>query len=1155
MRYTFARCVLDTATRELTRDGVIVPLEPKGYQVLLFLVEHRDRVVTRDELLSHAWPGVYVVDTTVARCLTLIRKAVGDSGAAQAVVKTLHGHGYRFVASVVSEDQIAPSALPMAAPVATPDAGAPWSAQERRHATVLGGALVPSFSLVPGVDAESQQALLEALEAAVDRAVAPYDGHLLQLTSERVSVAFGMPLAQEDHAERAVLAALALRREWDGGIAPAWQALIGVPIALGLGLHTGPVVVNPAAQGPKATALAGDVLPIAEHLARHAAGAILISAALAPLVGAVAHVSPDRSVALPGRDEPLVTWRVAGPVAAVPPGTALGLRHHGPFIGRRDELSALHAQFSHVRGGYGRSVGLVGPPGMGKSRMVAEFVRGLDPLRCTVVFGRCQSRGQHTAYLPLVDLLHRWWQIEEADPPAVRATKAQAALEAADMADDSAGAQLLRLLGLPSAAPPVDALSPPEQRAQTFAALHALFLHHAERRALVVVIEDAHWIDATSEAYLNALAARLASKPLMLLATLRPGSQVPWQGQSLHTQLALAPLGDEDGRTLVRAIRRGAPLQARLEAQIVARAQGNPFFVEALTHAVTEQAEPDTTIGVPQTIDSILAARIDRLPPDAKRLLQAAAIIGPDVPLHLLRGLSALPDAAIDAALQALQSSELLHEARVAPQSVYAFQHGLVQEVAYQSLLRHTRLELHRRVVALLDADADSAGAARSADSVERLAHHARLGELWEPALRYAQQAGLRAFARGSNPEAVVAFEQAIAANDHLPQDRAALERAVDLRLALRSALLPSGDFARTLACVREAEQLAEALGDPARIAQVAFFLSLHLYLGGQHREAVRAGRRAQSLTEGRDPTVHAIATYLVGIPLQAQGLHAQATACFEQSLAALDGAKRRQFFNLAVLPSVTSCAFLATCGSELGRFEQAHHHGALGLEIAEAVGHPPSVMFACWGVGWAAFRQGDAPRAIALFERALGICREVGLALHFPMVAVPLGSSYLLAGRTEAAVTLLRQTLERIVAHDMVNFQGVCRFSLAEALVDCGRLDEAAECSAEALAIVRRQEERGYEAYALRARGELERRRGQASTAVERARESLAIAEELGLAPLQAHCRADIGAAHAQQGQARQARAALARAIEGYRSLAMSWHEQQSQGLLASLK
>lgn len=1130
MRYTFGSCTLDTARRELRRDGVLVPLEPKGYQVLLYLIEHGERVVTREELLEHAWPGVYVVDTTVARCLTLIRKAVGDSGTTQQVIKTLHGHGYRFVARAGVADDAAGDA-PAAVVVASP--------AERRHVSVLSAALTPAFALLPGVDVELQQALLEQLEAAVRRATAPYDGRVLQIASDRLSVVFGVPRAQEDHAERAVLAALALRRQWSD-LGAAWAATLGRPIEFGVAVHTGMVVIQATNEAATATLPAGEVAPLAEQLARHAGSTILISAAVAPLVGTQVRIGAPLSVPVAGRRDGVLAFSVDGPLQPSPPGTALGARHHGPFIGREGELAMLRTQVEHVLAGHGRSVGIVGPPGIGKTRLVAEFLRSLDDDACTVVYGRCQSHGEHTPGLPLLDLLRQWWRIDEADTVATVAAKAAAALRDAGVATD-AGEPLLRLLGAITDAAAARALSPQELRAQTFAALHALFVHRSDRKALVVLIEDLHWIDATSASYLTELAGRLSARPLLLLTTFRPGYRPPWQTQSNYAQVALAPLGEAESRALVRATRQGALLQSSLETTIVARSQGNPFFVEALTRAVADDEGPETHRALPDTIHSLLEARIDRLPAPAKYLLQVASIIGDDVPLRLLRDLAALPDAAVDDALRALQATEMLFERRVAPEPVYGFQHSLVQDVAYQSLLRQTRRDLHCRAVALLEAQtAEDAEHAPIADALDRLAHHAVAGELWEAALRYSEQAGKRAFARGSNAEAVAALGQAVAASDQLRQDRATVERGIDLRLALRSALLNCGDFANTLRYVREAEKLAESLGDHQRLAQTAFFLSLHLYLQGEHAAAVSAGQRAQALTAGRDETVHALATYLVGIPLQAQGRHVEAVECFEQSLAALDGAKRQQFFNLAMLPSVTSCAFLASSSAELGRFDRAHACGALGLEIARAVGHPPSVMFASWGAGWAAFRQGDAAGALEHLERALGICRDASLVLHFPMVAVPLGSTHLRAGHADAAVGLLTQTLERVLAHDMVNFAGVCRYSLAEALLEAGRIDEATEHATAALAVVRRQGERGYEAYTLRALAAIEQRRGNSGAALDRLGESLGIAEALGLAPLQAHCLANMSAAYADQGRAQKARAAIEQASKRYRALGM---------------
>ncbi|HET9956611.1 MAG TPA: AAA family ATPase, partial [Polyangiaceae bacterium] len=985
---------------------------------------------------------------------------------------------------------------------------------------------------------------------AVHAAIRPYGGHLQLIRADGFDVVFGAPRAQEDHAKRAILAAQALQSGWadtrgsrlEGG---------GTSLALGLGIHSGRVVVR---SGPDGTTplLVGAVSLLAAQLAQNADGETpLLSGDTAELVRSFVDLRQLTELLVPGRAQALTTFQIVGQST---PRLRLAseARHSGPFVGRRSELEFLREHLRRARGGAGQAVSIVAPPGMGKSRLLAEFQSELEhgPERggVTTLCGRCQSYGQHIPYLPFVDLLRDWWGIGEREGIHSTRGKAIQGLSNAGMTSSEVVHSVLDLLGAPGES--LGAKQPAQLRAQTFGALHRLFLDASEQKPLVLMIEDLHWADATSAQYLSSLAGQLGGHRLLLLTTFRPEYRPPWYGggaerskpsASVHVQLALAPLGRAESEQVVGALGQGA-LSAQLSARIIERSEGNPFFLTALTQAVLTPDSDGVTSGVPNTIQSVLGARIDRLSPLAKQALQVAAVIGADVPRALLEAVTAQASEPFGKALAELEASELLYEAQLSPESRYAFQHSLVEDVAYQSLLRKTRQELHRRILFAQLEMLNRHGALDSSplsDRGERIAYHAVRGEVWDKAADFCQQAGTRAFAHGSNAEAASYFEQAISALDRLPRNRDTITRAIDLRLSLRSALLPSSDLERILACLREAEVLAESLGDSRRLAQIAFFLSLQLYLGGQHRPAAAAGRRAQLLSEGTEnAVVHALATYLIGIPTQALGEYRSAIACFERTLAALEGPKRHEFFQLAILPSVTCCAFHATCAAELGDFPSARVKGLEGVRIADAVAHRPTQMFAAWGAGWVAFRQGDAQTALEFLERALGICRESELMLHFAMVAVPLGSTYLLAGRAEAAVALLEETLAHVVARKLVNYHGVCSYSLAEALLETGKLEEARAHAERAIELTQKQGERGYEAYAWRALGDISARGGEPVRALECYRSSLNVAQELQMRPLQARCWAALEVTERSLGHAAEARACRERADQLFADL-----------------
>jgi tetratricopeptide (TPR) repeat protein len=473
--------------------------------------------------------------------------------------------------------------------------------------------------------------------------------------------------------------------------------------------------------------------------------------------------------------------------------------------------------------------------------------------------------------------------------------------------------------------------------------------------------------------------------------------------------------------------------------------------------------------------------------------------------------------------------------------------------VAYGSLLLERRRVLHARIVEALEALAGG----RLSEQVEHLAYHALRGEVWDKTLAYGRQAGEKALARSAHREAVGYFEQALSALSHLPETHDTHEQAIDLRLALRSALLPLGDLGRILAYLREAESLAAALDDPRRLGQVLRFLTRQFYFRGAYDQAMAAAQRTLALTTASgDAVLHALANRELGQVYQARGDYRRAIDCYKQTMATLEGARLRERFGEIVSPAVNSRAWLAECHAELGTFAEGRALGDEGLRIAEAVAHPASLAFAAWGIGLLFLRQGDLPRALPLLERALGICQEVDLPNLFSWMAAALGAAYTLAGRVTAAVPLLTQATEQTMVSEMVCFQARCRLSLGEAQALAGHLEEAQALTERTLALTRERQERGHQAYALRLLGEIAAHRTplDADAAAAHYHQALTLAEELGMRPLQAHCRRGLGTLYARRGQWAQARPGLGAARDLYQAMAMTFWLPQVEAVLAQV-
>jgi len=814
----------------------------------------------------------------------------------------------------------------------------------------------------------------------------------------------------------------------------------------------------------------------------------------------------------------------------------------------------LEAIFEQVTAGRGQVVSLVGAPGMGKSRLLAEFRRRLSAQRVNYAEGRCWAYGSGTPYLPVVDLLRDHCGIAADDGPEMLRTKVRVSLQQVGLDSDASLPYLLHLLGLPIEADQLAHLSAEARKARTFEAMRQLFLASSRHHPVVLAVEDLHWIDPTSEALLASLVDGLAGAAILMLTTCRSGYRAPWLDKSYAAQIALQPLGLDDSRQVVGRVMRDTALPPALEQQLLARAEGNPFFLEELAYTVREQGEGHSPLAVPDTIQAVLAARVDRLPRPEKDLLQAASVLAKDIAVPLLQAIAERPEATLQQELAHLQAAEFLYETRLFLEQAYTFKHALTHEVAYASLPHERRRALHARIVEALEARTGDG----MVEPVDHLAHHALQGEVWDKAVAYGRQTGEKALARSAYREAVACFEQALGALPHLPETRDTREQAIDLQLALRSAARPLGDFERILAALHEAESLAEALDDHGRLAQVSRFLSNYFYLMAAYDQAIAAAQRALALAVAEGAVVlRALANQYLGVAYQVQGDYCRAIDCFRQTVAFLEGARRHERFGEAFLPAVFSRACLALCHSELGTFAEGGALGAEGLRIAEAVDHPASLMWAYWGFGRLSLRQGDLHRALPRLERAVSICQDADLPAWFPRMAVALGEAYTLVGRIADAVALLTQAMEQSVATERAHYETLCRLSLGEAQVLAGHLEEAHALAEHALALAQEHQERGHQAHALRLLGEIAARCDppEAEQAKARYQQALALADDLGMRPLQAHCHRGLGTLYSRTGQQRQARTELLAAVALYRTMEMTFWLPETEAALAEVR
>jgi tetratricopeptide (TPR) repeat protein len=978
---------------------------------------------------------------------------------------------------------------------------------------------------------------------------------------------FGAPVAHEDHAARACYAALAMQtamRQYADEVRRAH----GLEMQARVGLNSGEVVVRAIGNDLHMDYSAiGQTTHLAARMEQLATpGSIRLTAETLRLAEGLVQVTALGPVPVKGLVEPVEVFELVGasPLRRrLQVATARGLTR---FVGRQPELAALQQALERAGMGHGQVAALVGEAGVGKSRLVYECVHSHYTRGWSVLESASVSYGKATPYFPVIDVLRRYGHIEDQDDTrTIRAKVTGQVLTLDASLQDTLPALLSLLDALPEDSPFLQ-LDLPQRRQRTLDALKRVVLRESQVQPLLLIFEDLHWIDSETQALLNSLVESLPAAQLLLLVNYRPEYQHGWGSKTYYTQLRLDPLPPVSADAFLQALLGNDPSLAPLKQLLIARTEGNPFFLEESVRTLVETGVLEgerganqlgqalQTIQVPATVQAVLAARIDRLPPEEKRLLQTAAVIGTEVPLPLLQAIAELPEVAFHHGLAHLQAAEFLYETRLFPEHAYTFKHALTHEVAYGGLLQERRCVLHARIVEALGALAGE----RVAEQVDRLAHHALRGELWDKALAYCRQAGEKAMARSAHREAVGYFEQALSALPHLPETRDTREQAIDLRFALRVALWPSGDLGRIMAVLREAESLAAAFDDPRRLGQVSLFLSRHFYMMGTHDQAIAAAQRALALTMASgEVSLQALANRNLGTAYEAQGDYRRAIDYFRQAVVFFGGARRHEHFGQVTLPAVTSHAFLVKCHAELGTFAEGRALGEEGLRIAEEVAHPSSLMIASWGIGLLALRQGNLPRALPSLERAVSICQDADLPLYFPEMAPDLGAAYTLGGRVADAVPLLTQAMEQTIATDTVGYQTRCRLALGEAQMLAGGLEEAHALVEQALALAHAHQERGNEAYTLRLLGEIAARRDPPDIDVAEAhyQHALALAEELGMRPLQAHCHLSRGTLYVKTGQQDQARTELSMAIALYRDMDMTFWLPQTEAALAQVE
>ena len=794
--------------------------------------------------------------------------------------KARRGRGRRVLVWV-GEAEI-PQTAPPPAVLSTP-------AAERRQLTVLFCDLVGSTALWAQLDPEDLREVVRAYQDTCTKVIARFEGHIAQYLGDGLLVYFGYPQAHEDDAQRAVRAGLGMlealgqlntRLDQEGlRPAPTQSRQRGVHLAARLGIHTGLVVVGDVGGGTRQEQLALARLqpggPPARHCGAQYAGD---QATTFQLLGGFFACQPLGTPPLKGQAQPLAVYRVLYESMARSRLEATGSTGWTPLVGREQEIGLLRERWAQVKEGVGQVVLLSGEAGIGKSRLVqvlqaqvaAEPQAWLTPCQCSPYY-------QNTALYPMIDLLERVaLRFEREESPPQKISKLEGFLVQYGLPLAETVPLLAALLSLPL---PADyaplTMSPEQQKQQTLHALLTILLRIAAQQPVLFVMEDLHWVDPSTLEFLSLLVDQGPTARILALCTFRPDFSPPWTGRSHLTQVTVHRLLRRQAVEVIRQVAHGKTLPPEVVEQIVAKTDGVPLFVEELTKMVLEsdllqeQEEryeltgPLPPLAIPATLHDSLMARLDRLA-TVKALAQLGATLGREFAYDLLQAVSPWDEATLQRGLQQLVEAEFLYQQGLPPQATYTFKHALIQDVAYQSLLRSTRQQHHQRIAQALEAQFPETVATQP----ELVAQHYTAAGCAEQAVLYWQRAGQQASDRSAHVEAVSHVTTGIALLQTLPETPARTQQALTLYIALGAALqVTKGQAAPEVEhAYTQARALCQQVGETPALVPVLFGLWRYYMARSQLHTARELGDTLLRLAQqADDPTLTVLAHYTLG--------------------------------------------------------------------------------------------------------------------------------------------------------------------------------------------------------------------------------------------------------------------------------------------------
>jgi class 3 adenylate cyclase/tetratricopeptide (TPR) repeat protein len=867
---------------------------------------------------------------------------------------------------------------------------------ERRQLTVLFCDLVDSTVLASQLDPEAWREVVRAYQETCATVITRFEGHIAQYLGDGLLLYFGYPQAHEDDAQRAVRTGLGIV-EAVGQLNTRLAQERGVSLAVRLGIHTGQVVVGEIGGGAKPEQLAlGETPNIAARLQSLAApDTVVISAATSRLVEGYFTCAPLGVRDLKGLSQPFMVYQILHASGIQTRLDVAATRGLTPLVGRDAEITLLLERWTQVKDGRGQVVLLNGEAGIGKSRLMQAFKEQLAQEPHTRWECRCSPYYHSTALYPLIDWFQRALPWEPEDPADAKREKLEQALRQYRLPLEETVPLMATLLSLPlpeDRYPPL-ALSPQRQKQKTLETILALMLETTEHHPVLLIVEDLHWVDPSTVEFLSLVVDQAPTARLCTLFTFRPEFIPPWASRAHLTPLALSRLSPNQAKSMVEGVASGKVLPAEVQQQIVAKTDGVPLFVEELTKMVLESSllrereecyeltGPLTPLAIPATLHDSLMARLDRLT-TGKTVAQLGATIGRTFAYTLLQSIAALDEATLQHALRQLVEAELVYQRGVTMQAVYTFKHALIQDVAYQSLLKSTRQQYHHRIAQVL--------AERFPETAETqpelIAHHYTEAGLGSPAIDFWQRAGRRSIERSAHVEAVSHLTKGLELLRTLPDTPARTQRELRLHIALGTPLTALKGFAapeveRTYIWARE---LCQRIGEPPQLFPVLMGLWRLYCARGIFQTTRELAEQLFALAQRlHDPARLLGAHNALGSTLLWLGEAALARTHLAQGIALYNPPQHRSHaFRSGQDLGVACLAFTTWVLWLLGYPDQALAKGHEALMLARDLSHPFSLAYALHFVAGLHLFRREGPAAQNQAEALRHLSTEQGFPL-----------------------------------------------------------------------------------------------------------------------------------------------------------------------------